>query len=749
MKIYGPLEKAQLEQYAIQASDVEGRVAWDATNDVVKVSTGAAVKTMQDLESAQSVTGQKTFAEPILGAATGTSLALGGALGASAVLDAQSTTKGFLPPRMTTTQRDAIGSPAEGLEIYNTTTHKANVYNGTSWVEMGAGGGSGINYILAPDAESGVGAWATYADAAGTSPVDGTGGSPSSTFAVSSSTAMRGLSNFLFTHSANNRQGEGFSYDFTIDASDKGKVLKCSLEYLVASGAYADGDLTCWIFDVTNSVMIQPAPYRILNSTLIEKFAFEFQTAINSTSYRLNFHVSTATATAYTMRFDNFILGPQAKLYGSPITDWVSYTPTYIGLGSTSTTLAQWRRVGSDMEVKFDVVIGTGTATTALISLPSGFSCVYANADVGDGSSTDLTYSDLVMWNNDSTHIAFMNSNAATTAFINGNQFTAGKEIWGKFKVPIQGWSSSQVMSSDADTRVVAARATRGGIDQANINTAATQVKLLFNSISGGFDKNGAYDTTNSKYIVQVAGTYRVSANAVFDATNVLANEYALGVFVNGSAVVYLADFWGRAATSLNLGGSTVLDGLKSGDYIELYLFGAGNNSVNKLIMKGTNSLSWFTVERLSGPAQIAASESVSAKYTCSNAQVITNSNVAVITTLTKIYDSHSGMNATTGVYSVPVSGKYRITIRIAGASAAYTTGSNRYIEARVTGSQTLGVGIVLIWSSMTNYLEADGSVTVAYNAGDTISMSSSNQSGSSFTLDGSGTTICIERVGN
>ena len=43
---------------------------------------------------------------------------------ASSVLDVTSTTKGFLPPRMTTGQRDAILSPAFGLIIYNITEEK-------------------------------------------------------------------------------------------------------------------------------------------------------------------------------------------------------------------------------------------------------------------------------------------------------------------------------------------------------------------------------------------------------------------------------------------------------------------------------------------------------------------------------------------------------------------------------------------------------------------------------------------------
>jgi hypothetical protein len=53
----------------------------------------------------------------------------------SAKLDVISTTSGFLPPRMTTTQRDAISSPAAGLVIYNTTTSKLQVYT-TAWTDL-------------------------------------------------------------------------------------------------------------------------------------------------------------------------------------------------------------------------------------------------------------------------------------------------------------------------------------------------------------------------------------------------------------------------------------------------------------------------------------------------------------------------------------------------------------------------------------------------------------------------------------
>lgn len=56
---------------------------------------------------------------------------------ASSLFTVAAATKGSIPaPRMTTTQRDAIPSPAEGLEIYNLTTHKKNVYTGSAWEQV-------------------------------------------------------------------------------------------------------------------------------------------------------------------------------------------------------------------------------------------------------------------------------------------------------------------------------------------------------------------------------------------------------------------------------------------------------------------------------------------------------------------------------------------------------------------------------------------------------------------------------------
>ena len=78
----------------------------------------------------------------------------------SAMLDVKSTSKGFLPPRMTTTQRDLISSPATGLTIYNVTKNGNETYNGTSWVSnthyIGESYGGGIVFYVYDNGQHGL-----------------------------------------------------------------------------------------------------------------------------------------------------------------------------------------------------------------------------------------------------------------------------------------------------------------------------------------------------------------------------------------------------------------------------------------------------------------------------------------------------------------------------------------------------------------------------------------------------------------
>ena len=55
---------------------------------------------------------------------------------ASAIVDIQSTTQGFLPPRMRTGEKNAITSPAPGLMVYDTDANQMSYWNGGAWINF-------------------------------------------------------------------------------------------------------------------------------------------------------------------------------------------------------------------------------------------------------------------------------------------------------------------------------------------------------------------------------------------------------------------------------------------------------------------------------------------------------------------------------------------------------------------------------------------------------------------------------------
>lgn len=108
-------------------------IGYQAANNLTTGSNNLIIGYDIDAPSAtasnQLSIGNIIFATGVDG--TGTTISTGGvSLGATspaatAILDLTSTTKGFLAPRMTTAQRNAISSPATGIVLYNTSN---NVY---------------------------------------------------------------------------------------------------------------------------------------------------------------------------------------------------------------------------------------------------------------------------------------------------------------------------------------------------------------------------------------------------------------------------------------------------------------------------------------------------------------------------------------------------------------------------------------------------------------------------------------------
>ena len=112
---------------------IEGTIRFNSGKLQVCTATGFADVGSGAAGGAWTVTGNDAFTAISGGVGIGT----GGAPAATAALEVASTSKGFLPPRMTEAQRDAIGSPAAGLMIFNTDSNRIQFHNGTEWVSMG------------------------------------------------------------------------------------------------------------------------------------------------------------------------------------------------------------------------------------------------------------------------------------------------------------------------------------------------------------------------------------------------------------------------------------------------------------------------------------------------------------------------------------------------------------------------------------------------------------------------------------
>ena len=205
--------------------------------------------------------------------------------------------------------------------------------------DIGGGGGS-KNYIGNAKAESGTTGWATYADAAASSPVDGTGGSPNITWTQTSSSPLEGTYSFLLTKDAANRQGEGVSYDFTIDlGDDNGGVFVASCSYMPTSGTFSggsettDSDVTVYIVSKEFGTVIQPSYYKLqasVNGKAAKSTAY-FQLPVSAgggsaRQFRLCYHVATVSTAAYTVKFDEVSVGPSAGAGVQSAQNLCSYT---------------------------------------------------------------------------------------------------------------------------------------------------------------------------------------------------------------------------------------------------------------------------------------------------------------------------------------------------------------------------------------------------------------------------------------
>jgi hypothetical protein len=234
---------------------------------------------------------------------------------------------------------------------------------------LGASSGI-INYCTNGGAETDTTGWATYADAAATTPVNGTGGAANITWTRSTSSPLRGTASFLLTKDAVNRQGEGVSFDFTPAVADQEGLVQVSFEYS-CSANYADSDISVHVYDVTGSALENiygiSSGLEDTGTSDYRQVTFNFVLNPSCVASRLIFHVASTNASAYTVQFDNVQIRPvysdgvevevivdtkTANTAGGTFTSGAGRTRT---ISSTTLNARPWCSVASD---QFTLIAG-------------------------------------------------------------------------------------------------------------------------------------------------------------------------------------------------------------------------------------------------------------------------------------------------------------------------------------------------------------------------------------------------------
>jgi hypothetical protein len=608
----------------------------------------------------------------------------------------------------------------------NTDYFISNVVSGTTFRVSTTLGGADINTT---GTQSGV---HTFRPGV---PITATGGSANVTFTASSTSPLSDQNSFIFTKDAANREGEGASYSFTIDNASKSKVLQIQFDSIVNSGTFAaggqltDSDLTVYIYDVTNARIIQPTTYKIFGGSTVvaDKFVSNFQSSADSTSYRLIFHCSTTSASAYSLKIDNVVVSPTTFSYGTPITDWQTYTPTFTAMGTVTAITAYWARIGSDVVLRGRFTVGTTVASEARLSLPAGLvsSSQISTALEVSGTygrlSTSTDHGGFILIEPSVGYVTFSTgavfgsgSTGALTKSTGNNVAGTGDTVSFEARIPIAGWSA-QVQSSDVnDQRIVAAKYTIAtGVSASTVTpwNAATRV----------YDTHSAVTTGSGwRFTAPISGIYRIGFHVYSGASTSNNNVYKNGT-LDGFVQTSLA------ATAGAIGTYSI--SLVAGDFIDV----RPDASVTSSTFNGQ-----ISVERVANPASITSTETVAASYWASSNKSISTTTPADFDS--KDYDTHNAVTiGAAWKFTAPIRGIYSLSGLINGTSGTYN------LRLYKNGVFYKAIAYVASGSVVGIFSNA-----IQLNAGDFIDIRSNgaaNFAGGSLATDGT-SNITIQKIG-
>ncbi len=561
-----------------------------------------------------------------------------------------------------------------GLIAYDTTQDKVVFNDSSGWNAIGTGSGTGeTNFI----SEKIISDYNTYDDGASTTPVDGTGGSPTvitvAEETVSPIDTTDGILNLKISKSAADGQGEGVSVDFTtrgeIDYASP-QIIKVNIK---SSTNYVDDDFGVYIYDKDNSALIYPNDPEVSASDLVTDQLFEFQTSADADDYRLIFHCQTTNASAYDLTL-TVSVGPSKKLIGSPITDFEAYTPTVTNFTLGNGTLDfNYRRIGDSIQVLGWIYLGSTSSvgTQPRFSLPSGLS--------GDttkfNSQQNLGYAYLLdndnTGNRDGAHVRH-DANDLYFIVEGGGNITAtlpftwavNDQITFSAVIPISGWGTNlQLSDIETNRDIVAEGAGNGG---GAVTASTTNIDF-----TETLDTSASFDGTT--FTLPMSGDFIITGSMLFT-TNA---DRTPSLYVGGA----LNKIIGPKVSGDTVGIGSIYRGIK-GDALTI------RTETNGGTLSNSSTYHNITIKKIDTNKNILSGDVVACRYSSNSGQSLTTAgNPNTLLFEDKEFDTHNMYNTGTGIAELPASGKYFIYSLFRLADAAYTAGQASNTAIDVNGS--------------------------------------------------------------
>lgn len=523
-----------------------------------------------------------------------------------------------------------------------------------------------------------------------------------------------------------------------------GKNLQLSFDYKIFSGSSfanlsgtAANTYYVLVYDITNSVWLQPTnTYGI--TSLQGTWSGTVQPSTTCAQLKMVIlQANNTVAGNVDLSCDNFYIGKKIAPTGPAFTDPVAYTPTFgAGYGTVTNQKIYWQQAGKFMRVFGTATMGTVTAGTGEISLPSGknIDSSYYQASAKNivggirnitnagGSGADGTTQRLGF---DGTNLDKVWLTSSSTQDIAGGTFrltgvnsalSTSDTLNIDFTVPILGWSSNVQLSSDAGNSQIVFSGSKSSTQA--ITAAVTDI--TFATIK---DSSGSW--SGSAFTVSTPGDYNVSGSLTDNAST----AQIIYVYLNGA----ISKTLGYMSAGNAMCGNAVLPNLKAGDVISLRSSASTTISANA----GQN----LSIFKLSNPQTIAASDTVAASYFMSG--TATPGAATPINFDSKEYD-YTGMVTTgAGVWSAKpgVPGLYQVAVYL-----ELTNGVTSAISVYKSGSNYKYIGLI---NSSSLRLSMVTDIRLTSTESIDIRVSGATSSFLGTTLAGGASHISIKRVGN